>query len=240
MIFEPVTQAKWAQLFKTLMFLSLNIVFSFLFLQNQPRPVLVGWALITGFTFSWFWLSYIQILKTSSNVLAPQNDVHQSQALLEGRNAVYLLEQVSTNFRKGITWFSQCFESNLLNQCFPFINSCLSKTARFILSKIEKSLDSLWVKSVTFVVSTSEFISKYLEKNLEKLWFFSQKSMVNVSEGTLAGVENNGSEKANSFIHKTLLVLNEQEIRIKNKSFRWDLIWIPLLLMIVIFFLLNT
>ncbi len=240
MIFEPVTQAKWAQLFKTLMLLSLNTVFSFLFLQNQPRPVLAGWVLITGFTFSWSWLSYIQILKTSSNVLSAQNDVHQRQALLEVRNAVYLLEQVGTNFQKGMTWFSQCFESNLLNQCFPFISSCLSKTARFIRSKIEKSLDSLWVKSVTFVDSTSEIISKYLEKNLEKLWFFSQKSMVNVSEGTLAGVENNGSEKANSFIHKSLRVLNEQEIRIKNKSFRWDLIWIPLLLMIVIFFLLNT
>jgi len=265
-LIEPNPKAKRAQHFQTISFGLLNMIVVILILQDQPLSVLLTWTLLTGAVLFWSIMSLSETFIPSQDSPSKDISIQTGQELSDGIWADHFLEQSRTRNLKGIEWFSQRVERNILNNIFPFLcnfskkvsilehnliektlNTLWIKSSAFLVSfanvlmnSIEKTLNTLWDKSNSFFVSFSNRAMNSIENSFEIIWGYSKKSMVKISKGTLSEVENSGSKKTISIVQNTMRMLDQQENQSSNKSFRWDLIWIPFLLLMVLLFLLHT
>jgi hypothetical protein len=81
---------------------------------------------------------------------------------------------------------------------------------------------------------------KKIEKKLEEALLHISKMLVRLSKTTLIQIEDGGTKKTASLINKTIKKLGYFEIRIQNKSFRWDLLWVPFVLVVIIIFIIIS
>ncbi len=87
--------------------------------------------------------------------------------------------------------------------------------------------------------NTAGWLYLHVEKSLDKRWEGVEQLVMNVSRLSLDQIEEASAVKAHSLLHQFLHFLGEQEKQIRDKPLRWDLLWIPLTLAIVLIFLLN-
>jgi len=215
--------ARGVQIFNAASVSLVNTMLVLFFLQYQPVTGLIGWIALTGLIVLWYRLSNMKSQTRS----------------IEGRE-YWLLNQFPDSFYKANAWFAQQVEINFINKVFPIFSQIFTQTANTIQRCLERGLENLWSCCVSGVVRISEATFNIIETGLEQLWEGSGKGMVKLSESTLVQIEDGGSKKALSLIQRMLNTLGEQDKREQLKSFRWDLIWIPICLVVILFFLLTS
>lgn len=83
----------------------------------------------------------------------------------------------------------------------------------------------------------ADWVYENIELSLEKLWTGIGRKILAISEGTLQKVEVEGSKKTGSLINNALNSLQTYEQRFERKPLRWDLAWIPFLLVVILIML---
>lgn len=83
----------------------------------------------------------------------------------------------------------------------------------------------------------ADWVYENIELSLEKLWTWIGKKIVAISEGTLQKVEVEASTRTRSLLNDALNSLEVYEYQIKRKPLRWDLAWIPFLLVVILIML---
>lgn len=201
----------------------LNITFVFLFWLNQPVSIIIGWLTLTGLMILWYWFS-----PKESQVHCVKPQTH------------WLVSQFPKSFYKANAWFAQRVETNFINKAFPAFRQIITQSADSTQHFLERGLEKLWDFCVNSMIRISEGTLNNIENRLEQLWEGSGRNMVKLSESTLVQIEDGGSKTTTSLIQRLLAKLGEQDRREQFKSFRWDLIWIPIFLMVILFFLLTS
>ncbi len=83
----------------------------------------------------------------------------------------------------------------------------------------------------------ADWVYENVELGLEKLFTGIGNKILAISEGTLEKVEVEGSKKTGSLINNALDSLRTYEQHFERKPLRWDLAWIPFLLVVILIML---
>lgn len=83
----------------------------------------------------------------------------------------------------------------------------------------------------------ADWIYEYVEMGLERLFTRIGKKILAISEGTMQRVEVEPSKKAGGLINGSLKAIETYETKFKRKPLRWDLAWIPFLLVVILIIL---
>lgn len=83
----------------------------------------------------------------------------------------------------------------------------------------------------------ADWVYENVELGLEKLYTWIGRKLVAISEGTLQKIEVEASEKTGILLNDALDSLEDYELHFKRKPLRWDLAWIPFLLVIILIML---
>jgi hypothetical protein len=121
--------------------------------------------------------------------------------------------QTEMPMAKLARWMNQNLEIGLINRCVTGLAATLRQTAAWLYSHIERTLDQHW-----------EFV---------------ERLMMSISKLTLGKVEQAGADSADALLRDLVHHVENREKRSREKPFRWDLLWIPLMLAVVLVFLLT-
>jgi hypothetical protein len=226
---------KWGRIGNALFLLSLNTIFTLRIWQNLPPNILIGWLLLSALTVFWYGMSYIQTLKLAKTNPNGSKSVHAFKV-----QADRLLRILPNAIHQAITGFSQRFEINFINYAFPFFSRVFTQSASLAKKHFENNLERLWQSCVKGIVKISEATFTAIEGSFDGLWDTTSDGIVKLSESTLGQIEEGGSKKTVSLIQNVISGLDETDERMAMKSFRWDLIWIPVFLVIVLIFVLTS
>lgn len=87
-------------------------------------------------------------------------------------------------------------------------------------------------------IRAADWLYTNIEGGMERIWTNLGSSLVRISKSTLQR-EELLSRKANEGIHQALQSINKQETRAAAKEIRWDLIWIPVVLVVILVFMMT-
>jgi hypothetical protein len=226
----------WFQITSAAAFLSLNAVYAVVIWPGHPPIVLAGWIFLTLISGLWYGLSSTKSQKTAKTITSDSKAIPFSDHAQIDR----LLRIFPNAVHKAITRFSQRFEINFINHAFPFFSRAFTQSASFAKKHFENNLEQLWQSCVSAVVKISEGTFAIIESSFDGLWDTTSDGIIKLSESTLGQIEEGGSKRTASIIEKVMRRLNTQDEKTAMKSFRWDLIWIPVFLVIVLIFVLTS
>ena len=89
----------------------------------------------------------------------------------------------------------------------------------------------------TFFQKFARFNREKIEQRLENSWIWIGGKLATISEGAFKALENKVPEKADEFVGDALKSVEAYEKNVLKKRMRWDLLWIPLILIIIFLFL---
>ncbi len=155
----------------------------------------------------------------------------------ESRMFELLPEESSDVLAKGAGWLNQHIEKGLSSLAFS--GSLLVGTARWVNRNIEIGLFSTGISRLAgFFVKFARWNTEKIEKRLEEAWTWIGKELLSLSKGTLSIVEVEASQKTDELVGDALQSLESYEQKVLKKRMRWDLVWIPLLLIGILIFML--
>lgn len=121
--------------------------------------------------------------------------------------------QTEMPMTKLARWVNQNLEVGLINRCVTGLTAALRHTAAWLYTHLEQTLDHQW-------------------EGVERL-------MMAISRLTLGQIEQAGADRSDAFFRDLVDRVGEREKRSRQRPFRWDLVWIPLMLAVVLVFLLT-
>jgi hypothetical protein len=88
-----------------------------------------------------------------------------------------------------------------------------------------------------FFHQIADWIYHNVEMGMEGLWIWIGRKLVQISEGTLRKVEVDAAQRSGDLMTEALHALERHEEKFRRKALRWDLAWIPLLLVVILIML---
>lgn len=110
-------------------------------------------------------------------------------------------------------WMNRNLETGLINRCVSGLTVALRHIAAWLYSYVEQTLDYYW-------------------EGIERL-------MVGISRLALGQIEQGGADRTDALLRDLVHYVGEREKRASENPFRWDLLWIPLMVAVVLVFLLT-
>ena len=87
-------------------------------------------------------------------------------------------------------------------------------------------------------IQAADWIYTNIEGGIENTWTKLGSGLIRISKSALRR-EEDVSNKANEGIHQALRTINKQEIQTAAKEIRWDLIWIPVVLIVILVYMMT-
>jgi hypothetical protein len=87
-------------------------------------------------------------------------------------------------------------------------------------------------------LQAADWVYTNIEGGMEKIWTNLGSGLIKLSKSALRR-EEGVSDKANEGIRQALRTINKQEIHAAAKEIRWDLIWIPVVLVVILVYLMT-
>jgi hypothetical protein len=114
----------------------------------------------------------------------------------------------------------------------------LQSTARRLYTWMEIRLFSGgFAGTSNALMKAADWLQDGIEKGLEGLWKGLGRRLLRLSRAALHRMEDAQGDKMADFSENLIQSLDQQEQREGFRSFRWDLIWIPVFLLVMILFL---
>jgi hypothetical protein len=127
------------------------------------------------------------------------------------------------------------------NALWRFLSRFFQKSARFLYDQVEIGAFSRGFSGAgQALIAMAEFLQEKVEVNMERLWKSTGQKLTRLSRATLNLLEDPRGERAETTRKHVQNAFNGHETREGQKSFRWDLIWIPVLLLLILFFLIFS
>ena len=119
-----------------------------------------------------------------------------------------------------------------------FAEGLLSTGAQWLNRTIETGLFSKGVYQLSgFFKGVAVWFYQNIEKRLENLWSLLGQKLQSISKVTLFTLEVDAIKKSGTLVDEALDSLEIYEQNVLKKALRFDLLWIPLLLMAILMML---
>jgi hypothetical protein len=136
----------------------------------------------------------------------------------------------------GAEWLNQKIEVGVLS--FAFRGYLLVKIAHWLNRYIEIGLFTNGIRKFSaFFSKFAIFNREQIEDRLEKAWKWMGQKLNSISEGTFSVFEIGTAEKTELIMGDALNSLDRYERKVLKKRMRWDLVWIPMLLIMILILL---
>lgn len=119
------------------------------------------------------------------------------------------------------------------------LKEALNQIAAWLYFNVEQTLHRQWEGLERLMMGISRFTLDRVEQTLDHQWEGLERLMMRISKITLVRVEQAGAERSESLLRSLADHIGEQEKRIRENPFRWDLLWIPVMVVIVLVVLLT-
>ena len=83
----------------------------------------------------------------------------------------------------------------------------------------------------------ADWVYHNVEMGMEYLWLWVGRKLVQISEGAWRKVEVDAAKSSGDLMDEALNSLERYEEKLKGKTLRWDLAWIPFLLVVILIML---
>jgi hypothetical protein len=114
----------------------------------------------------------------------------------------------------------------------------LVKAARWLNENLEFGIFTHGlVRLSAFFQRIADWVYHNIEGGMEKLWIWIGRRLVAISEGTLRKVEVEAAQTTGNLLDDALNSLAIYEKNVLRKALRWDLAWIPFLLVVILIML---
>jgi hypothetical protein len=111
----------------------------------------------------------------------------------------------------------------------------LVKAARWLNENLEFAIFTHGlVRLSAFFQRIADWVYHNIEGGMEKLWIWVGRILVAISEGTLRKVEVGAAQTTGNLLDDALNSLAIYEKNVLRKALRWDLAWIPFLLVVIL------
>ncbi len=158
-----------------------------------------------------------------------------------------------------ITWWGSAFQAASQSTTLtfaPWISASLQRMRRWenniwqgLAGALQTAAGGLyrWIEIGIFsygftrasdaFVRIADWFQVGLEENLERLWKGLGHRLLALSKATRHQLEDPQGDKMTDFSENLIQSLDDQEQQEGFKSFRWDLIWVPIFLLVILLFL---
>ena len=225
---------------KSIVLLMMNGAVATVIFQNHSSINFVIWVALTLLTVDW--VSHYQLSIRLQSVLTnsqPKIYVdHPSQQLTA--NSTNWLNNVIVWTEKSAGWLYQKWEIRVFANIFPLLSKLVMNVSKWTSLNIEMGLSRVWVGSIKGMVKISELTRTKIESAFEGALVNISNKLVQFSNVTLIKIEDGGSKKTSSIIKKAIKKIGFYDNLAQTKSFRWDLIWVPIILVVIIIFLIIS
>ncbi len=192
--------------------------------QNAARSSLLIWSGWIGLTVIWILGDWI--LKNQRN---EGKDLRS--ALVRGN-----MKNIGSWISNSAEWLNRNIEQGVLS--YAFKGSLLISFAHWLHHTVEVGLFTDFLANFsTFFQKFARFNREKIEQRLENSWIWIGGKLATISEGAFTALENKVPEKADEFVGDALKSVEAYEKNVLKKRMRWDLLWIPLILIIIFLFL---
>jgi hypothetical protein len=177
------------------------------FLPKAPLMILILWGIMTLLTTWW-----------GSAFQAPSQN-----------RDVAFAPWISTSLQRMRRW-----ENNIWLSLADALQSAAGGLYRWVEIRI---FSYGFTRASDAFVRIADWLQVGLEENLERLWKGLGHKLLALSKATLHQLEDPQGDKMTDFSENLIQSLDEQEQQEGFKSFRWDLIWVPVFLLVILLFL---
>jgi hypothetical protein len=114
----------------------------------------------------------------------------------------------------------------------------LVKAARWLNENLEFAIFTHGIVRLSaFFHRIADWLYHNIEGGMERLWIWIGRKLVSISEGTLRKVEVEAGQTTGNLLDDALNSLAIYEKSVLRKALRWDLAWIPFLLVVILIML---
>ncbi len=116
----------------------------------------------------------------------------------------------------------------------------MTKLARWVNQNLEIGLIDHNVKSFAGAIKqTAGWLYSHVEQTFDHYWEGVERLMMSISRLTLGQIEQAGVDRVDAWLRNLVHYLGEREKKASENPFRWDLLWIPFMLAVVLIILLT-
>ena len=137
---------------------------------------------------------------------------------------------------KAARWLNQHLEQGVLTLGISRFSTVFHNLADWLYQNVEQGFEKIWIWIGRKLISVSEGTWKF-EQRLEKVLIWVSSKLLAISEETLHRVEVEGPKSTGHMMDNALNALETYEQNVLKKALRWDLAWIPLLLVVILIML---
>ena len=194
-----------------------NLVFIVINSSRMPVTILAGWSVLTILAGFLDWRIHYRrpAAQLVSSVTAGDD--------LRSADIVYSATMVAR-------WTNQHIERVILNAGFEKLKSAILGLANWLSENLEGRFDPVMAWLGDRLVQTAA-----VEKGLDQTIDWIGDKFIGLARGSLTEFEVRPAEQAAETVSKAVKSLTDYE-ETNKRSFRQDLIWIPLFLIVVLFF----
>ncbi len=132
-------------------------------------------------------------------------------------------------------WLNQNVEMGLFTDGVYRVSGAFKELAVWLNEKVETEiLTSGFYRLSDGLVNSADWISEWVEQGIERLYSWISDNLMAISEGALFKFEVESAQKSEEFLESSLESLDNYEQNVLKKNLRFDLAWIPLLLILII------
>lgn len=135
--------------------------------------------------------------------------------------------------------FQTEMQIGLINQDGSGLRDVLGQIAVWLYANIEQILNYQCEGMERLMMGISRFALVRIEQALDHQWEGMERLMMGISRFNLVRVEQAGAERSESLLRDLVDHIGEQEKKIKENPLRWDLLWIPVMVVVVLVVLLT-
>jgi hypothetical protein len=221
MLLEDEVQKPALRVLTVLFPLLLNSLWLGFNYSGFPPAVSLGWMVVTVLVVAWD--LYLQYKPEPKGRFPEQVGQVRLEDQPYGGFLVNIAEWLNNElelavFTQGPVKFAEFFEG----------------LAGWVYRNVEGQIEKLWISIGRLLVALSEGTLSNVEGRIEKLWISIGNLLVALSEGTLRKVEEDATRSTTAVMGNALNSLADYEKNVLKKSLRWDLAWIPFLLVMIL------
>lgn len=98
-------------------------------------------------------------------------------------------------------------------------------------------LDQGLVRFVKWFGKAMDWLQQNFEMGFDRIWAGLGRLLARISGGWLNGIEISGEQKAAVWVEDIMQSVDEQEQQIQSRPLHYDLIWIPIMMLVILVFL---
>jgi len=202
--------------------LMINVLYIGVNFDNLSPLFVLGWIIFTVLFVIWrYWREVKNVLDQPKLLVRKEREIGNTYP--------------GGFIQESAKWLNQNIEMGLFTDGVYRVSGAFKALAVWLNEKVETEiLTGGFYRLSDGLVNSADWISERVEQGIERLYSWISYKLMAISEGALFKFEVESAQKSEEFLESSLESLDNYEQNVLKKNLRFDLAWIPLLLILIL------